>query len=79
MDAEREDRVLAHVGRAIKIIALPHIFSRKLKLWSFYVAVTQGMTMKFTKKLEARVELLFYFLFLLVYSFICFSIFFICC
>ena len=68
MDAEREDRVLAHAGRAIKLSPCrTFTFSRKLKLWSFYVVVTQGMTTKFTKKLEARVELPFYFLFF--YSF----------
>ena len=73
MDAEREDRVLAHTGRAIKLSPCrTFTFSRKLKLWSFHVVVTQGMTTKFTKKLEAHVELLFYFLFftrLLIYLF----------
>ena len=44
----------------VELIALPFLSSTKLKIWSFHVVVVQGRAAKkCTKKHDARAELLF--------------------
>ena len=43
----------------VEFIALPFPFSSKLKIWSFHVVVVQGQQRNVQKMLDARAELLF--------------------
>jgi len=43
----------------VEFIALPFPFPSKLKIWSLHVVVVQGLQRKCTKKRDARAELLF--------------------
>ena len=43
----------------VEFIALPFPFPSKLKIWSFYVVVRAGTAPKCTKQRDARAELLF--------------------
>ena len=58
MELKRRDgaRVLTDV---IEFIALPFSFPSKLEIWSIHVSVVQGRQRNVQKKRDARAELLF--------------------
>ena len=43
----------------VEFIALPFLFSSKLKIWSLHVVVVQGQQINVQKKRDALAELLF--------------------
>ena len=58
LELKRRDRARV-LTEIVEFITLPFPFSSKLKIWSFHVAVVQEWQRKFTKKRDARAELLF--------------------
>ena len=55
---KRKDRAQV-LTETVEFIALPSPFPSKLKIWSFYVLVMQGLQRNVQKKRDVRAELLF--------------------
>ena len=58
LEIKRRDHTRVQTGM-VEFIALPFPFLSKLKIWSLHVVVVQGLQSKCTKKRDARAELLF--------------------